>query len=188
MPLQLSPHEAASALADIDQARAAMRHVIREHRGHLHFWIWGAIWIAMPLSAVFFGDGFVRHFWIFSVVGIAASGRVAAAQATRVRMPANAQFFGMMTALIVFAALFLLVLRVMPDMKTLYAYICLVIMQSYVVAGLWTDTYLLWVGLLISALILVGLFFFPGIFWLWMAFFGGGSLIGTGFYVRHFWR
>jgi hypothetical protein len=188
MPLQVSPQEAAAALADIDRTRAAMRHAIREQRGHVHFWIWGAAWAAMPLSAQLFGDDFARHFWIFSVVAGVFSGRVAAVQATRVRMPANNQFFAMMGVLIAFSVIFLLVLRVLPNMKTLYAYICLVIMQSYVVAGLWTDRYLLWVGILISALILLGLWFFPGIFWLWMAFFGGGALIATGFYVRDYWH
>jgi hypothetical protein len=61
-------------------------------------------------------------------------------------------------------------------------------MQVYVVAGLWTDSYLLWVGVLVSVLVILGLFCFPGIFWLWMAVFGGGTLIASGFYVRHFWR
>ena len=39
-----------------------------------------------------------------------------------------------------------------------------------------------------TAIILAGVFLFPGIFWLWMAVFGGGALIASGFYVRHFWR
>ena len=188
MPLQVSPQEAAAALDEINQTRAAMRRVVREHRGHVHFWIWGGSWVAMPLSAQLFGEEFCRHFWIFAMVAGIISGRVAAEQGARVRMPVNSHFGKMMTVLIVFSLLFLIVLRVMPDMKTLYAYICLVIMQSYVVAGLYTDTYLFWVGILISILILVGLFYFPFIFWLWMAVFGGGSLIATGFYVRHFWR
>ena len=63
----------------------------------------------------------------------------------------------------------------------------LVAMQAYVVAGLWIDSYLLWLGIAVTVLILLGLFLFPAVFWLWMAIFGGGSLIATGFYVRHFW-
>ena len=44
-PLQ----EAGALLADVETTRAAMRRVIREHRGHYHLWIcWGAAWIAMP--------------------------------------------------------------------------------------------------------------------------------------------
>jgi hypothetical protein len=81
------------------------------------------------------------------------------------------------------------VLRVsFEDARSLYAYCCLVAMLTYVIAGLWTDTYLLWVGLAVAALVLTGLFLLPGIFWIWMAIFGGGTLVLTGFYVRHFWR
>ena len=57
-----------------------------------------------------------------------------------------------------------------------------------VVAGLWTDTYLLWAGLLVTVLVPAGVVLFPGIFWIWMAVCGGGTLIATGFYVRHGWR
>jgi hypothetical protein len=61
-------------------------------------------------------------------------------------------------------------------------------MLCYVIAGIWFDLYLLWLGLIIAALILVGLFVFSAFFWLWIAVFGGGTLILTGVYVRYFWR
>ena len=70
MPLNLSPQEAAAALTEIDQTRATMRRVVREHRGHVHFWIWGASWVAMPLSAQLFGEDFCRHFWILATITV----------------------------------------------------------------------------------------------------------------------
>ena len=188
LPMHLSPHDAAAALADIENARAAMRRAIREQRGHAHFWIWGATWVLMPLSAQLFGDDFARNFWWFTVPAAILSARVAATQATRVRIPGDRQYFAMLAALIVFGGVFLIVLRVLPDMKTLYAYICLLVMQSYVIGGIWADTYLMWVGLIISALIIVGLLWFTSFFWIWMAVFGGGALIATGYYVRDYWR
>jgi hypothetical protein len=39
-----------------------------------------------------------------------------------------------------------------------------------------------------TAFILVGLFCFAAIFWWWIAIFGGGTLIVSGFYIRYFWR
>ncbi|HEX2099244.1 MAG TPA: hypothetical protein VHF69_01195, partial [Candidatus Synoicihabitans sp.] len=74
------------------------------------------------------------------------------------------------------------------EARPLYAYFCLITMFGYIVAGLWTDTYLTWVGVFISALILVGFFVFPGIFWVWMATTTGSTLVLTGFYVRYAWR
>jgi len=48
--------------------------------------------------------------------------------------------------------------------------------------------YLLWLGLVVAALVLVGLFAFPALFWWWIAGFCGGTLILTGVYVRYVWR
>lgn len=186
--MKLSAHEAAAALADVDSARAAMRHAIRAHRGHYHLWIWGVTWVVMPLLAHVGGDRAVRYFFLVIVVGGIVSTWVGMSQARQVRLPANARFLGVIAALVGFAVLFPFVLHARADPKALYAYTCLIAMQAYVIAGLWADSYLLWVGLAITALILVGLFAFPGVFWLWMAVFGGGALVGTGFYVRHCWR
>lgn len=188
MPSELSPQEAGALLADIDAARATMRHVIREHRGHYHLWIWGAAWVAMPLTAHFGGDNAARFFpWICAAGGL-LSFFTGFTQSRQIRRPANGRFVAVIVTVWVFAALFPFVLRAPFDSRTLYAFLCLVAMQSYVIAGLWTDSYLLWVGIIVSVLVLAGVFLFPGIFWLWMAACGGGSLILTGFYIRHYWR
>ena len=186
--MNISPQDAAQALHEIEQARATMRSVIRAHRGHFHLWIWGLAWIAMPLTAHFGGDDAARHFPWICLAGMVASFVVGFTQATQIRMPANARFLGVITALVVFAALFPWVLQARFSVKSIYAYLCLVAMQGYVIAGLWTDSYLLWLGLVVTALVLTGVFLFPGIFWPWMAVCGGGTLLLTGFYVRHFWR
>lgn len=186
--MQLSPQEAAAALAEVESARATMRHVIRAHRGHVHLWIWGAAWIAMPLTAQFGGDRAAMAFPLICLAAGIASGVAGFRQSSQIRLPANLRFLGVLAALVGFAVIFPFVLQVRADTRTIYAYTCLIAMQAYVVAGLWTDSYLLYLGLSVTALILVGLFLFPAIFWWWMAIFGGGSLIATGFYVRHCWR
>lgn len=188
MPTEISPEQAAAALAEVEAARATMRHAVRAHRGHLHLWIWGAAWIAMPLAAYFRGDQVTRYFpWVCFVGGV-LSFVAGFTQSRQVRRPTNFRFIGVMIAIWVFGSLAPFVLHAPFDPRTIYVYCCLIAMQTYVVAGLWTDTYLLWVGLIVTALILTGVFFFPGIFWLWMAIFGGGTLVATGFYVRHFWH
>ena len=175
-------------LADIEDARASMRRAIRDHRGHLHLWIWGGTWIAMPLLAHFRGDQAARYFPWICLVGGVLSGAAGFTQSRQIRRPSNGRFIAVMAMVWVFAALFPFVLRAPADPRSIYAYLCLVAMLTYVIAGLWTDTYLLWVGLIVTALVLAGVFLFPGIFWLWMAVFGGGTLVLTGFYVKHFWR
>lgn len=142
----------------------------------------------MPLLAHFGGDAASRHFIWISLLGIAASSVVGFTQSQQIRLPVNVRFVGVIAAVIGFAVLFPFVLHAQPDARSVYAYLCLVAMQVYVVAGLWTDTYLLWLGIAVSALLTTGLFLFPDMFWMWAAIFGGGTLLGTGFYVRHFWR
>lgn len=188
MSSELSPQEAAAALAEIESARATMRRVIRAHRGHVHLWIWGVAWVAMPLVAQFWGDQAAKVFPLICLPAGMASALAGLKQSGQIRLPANFRFLGVLAALVGFAAIFPFVLHARTDSRTLYAYTCLIVMQAYVVAGLWTDSYLLYLGLAITALILVGFFLFPAMFWWWMAWFGGGSLIATGFYVRHFWR
>lgn len=61
-------------------------------------------------------------------------------------------------------------------------------MLIYVIIGLWLDSFLTWVGLGITVLIVVGLVLFRTFFWLWMAFVCGGGLIATGVFIRRKWR
>lgn len=188
MSSDISPNEAGTLLADIETARAAMRRAIRDHRGHYHLWIWGVAWIAMPLTAHFLGDNAARFFpWICLGFG-ALSSFAGFTQNRQVRYPGIGRFWLMMLACWFFAVAFILVLRPPLDSRSLYAFACLVSMQTFVIGGVWMDNYLLWLGIIVTALILAGLFLFPGIFWIWMAVCGGGSLLLAGFYVRHFWN
>lgn len=61
-------------------------------------------------------------------------------------------------------------------------------MFMYTVMGLFLDMYLLWLGLLVTALTIAGLFLLPSYFYLWMAAAGGGTLIATGLLVRNRWK
>ncbi len=188
MPQQLTSEQAGAVLADIEMARVTMRRVIRDHRGHYHLWIWGVAWVVMPLTAHFGGDNAARFFPFICAAGGLLSFITGFTQARQIRRPANGRFMAVMATVWVFAALYPFVLRTPFDSRTLYAFLCLVAMQTYVIAGLWMDSYLLWLGIIVTVLVLAGVFLFPGIFWLWMAACGGGSLILSGFYVRHFWR
>lgn len=64
-------------------------------------------------------------------------------------------------------------------------------MFAYVVMGLWLEeNYLVWLGLAVSGLLVLGYFLLRGnpYMWLWMAVFGGGSLTGVGLYISKSWR
>jgi hypothetical protein len=61
-------------------------------------------------------------------------------------------------------------------------------MFAYVVTGLWLEHFMVWLGLVVTALTVIGLFLLPSYFYIWMAVVGGGTLAGTGLFIRNRWK
>jgi hypothetical protein len=187
--MNVSKDEAAAALVSVRAASLAARSAFRAHHGHYHLWLWGAVWIVMSLLAHLRGFDGIRLFPWISAAGIATSCVIGFLQSGQVRSPVDGRYFGALAAIVGFAAIapFALGIRAISP-EASFAYIALVTAQAYVVTGLWFDTYMVWFGLLLAALVLIGLLVFTSIFWIWTAVFAGGAYIATGFYVRYFWR
>jgi hypothetical protein len=64
------------------------------------------------------------------------------------------------------------------------AVIPLLVACCYVIMGIWIGVRLAVAGIVIAALTLVGFFYIPAHFALWMAAVGGAALIGTGLWLR----
>lgn len=186
--MNISPEEAARSLQEIEASRSAMRSLVRAHRGHLYLWLWGAVWIAIALvnwtdapRAGALSNG-------LAVAGTAATFAIVFRQRQHVRSTINKPFLGVCITILAFCYGVWPVLLGLPHTaKAAFGYSTLVWMQLYVVAGIWFDNYLLWLGVAVTALILAGFIFFPAAFWIW-SLLGGATLLGTGFYVRLFWR
>ncbi len=188
MQSSITPEEAARALQAIEVSRAAMRSAVRANRGHAHLWLWGGLWSAMGLLAQTQGVAGLRVFPWISLAGVIASVVIGVRQSSTIRLPVDRRFIGVLAASLLFGLGWILVLGGPPSPQRVFAYIGLLVAQAYVISGFWFDTYLLWLGLAVAAAILLGLFVFPAFFWIWIAVFGGGTLIATGFYVRYFMR
>ena len=67
------------------------------------------------------------------------------------------------------------------------AFFATVGMFGYVVGGLWLGRFLVILGLVVTVLILVGLYAIPQWFLIWMAFVGGGALVLSGVMVKRLW-
>ncbi|HEY3755057.1 MAG TPA: hypothetical protein VGL42_02800 [Opitutaceae bacterium] len=191
----ITPEEAAEALRLIDASRAAFRAAVGAKRGYQHLWIWGAVWATQCL---YIQLAPIVHAWVpnsLCVAGIIGSLLVGRNQARAFRAPRDRRFFAALAAIIgfgVFVWPFIFLghhpLSEQGASQTLFAYVSLIAMQCYVLAGIWFDNHLLWVGSLVSVLIVVGYVFFIAWFWWWMALFAGGTLIASGFYIRHSWK
>ncbi len=190
MTAEISSEEAARALRDVEASRLRMRTVVRAHQGHYHLWLWGVIVAGQCLGTQFYG---VRALGLPSLiaigVGLILSCLIGFLQATQIRTRPDPRFVGVVLMILVFHLGIIPALVGWPrDPKVAYTYGILLWTQIYIVAGLWFDSYLLWLGLLSVVFALLGLLVFTAFFWFWCAFFVGGTLIASGFYVRYFWR
>lgn len=182
--MRVSKDEAAESLAAIGRSQAALRQAFRAYRGHYYLWLWGMVWLAMGLSAHFAGAAGVKAFPWFALAGALGSAGIGLWQSSEVRMPVDRRFLAVLGAVLAFGFLWPLVLRTAPSHESMFAYIGLVVAQAYIVAGLWFDTYLLRMGIVLGLVVLSGLWWFMPYFWLWSAVGGGAALIVGGCIVR----
>jgi hypothetical protein len=189
---QLSHTQAAQMLDSINQSRTAMRTAIRAYCGHWYLWLWGLIWLGMALLGQLLGNRAMPFMNGLCLIGLASSFLIGFIQSGQIRAPLDRRFLATLGALILFGYFVWPIVLGSPHRSDafirVFAYYALVPMQVYVIAGIWFDNYLLWIGALISLSILLGLFFFSTIFWIWFAAFAAIPLLLSGFYVRYFMR
>jgi hypothetical protein len=169
--------------------------------------IWGAIWFIAYIGTYV---GYLLEFksycfrltsrisigihpsglcWMVLVaIGIVASWIFGVRRAP-VKSPHNKRFGLNWLILFIYAILWLTLLWPWNEYQ-INAFMASIPMFAYVVMGLWADRVLLWLGIVVTLLIIIGffLFHFQPAFWLWMAILGGGALAGTGLYIRKAWR
>lgn len=181
----ISPEEAARTLAAIEASRAAMRSAVRSHRGHLHLWWWGLIWIAMASLAQTLGLAGIKLFPWLTLLGTVGSFVIGWLQATQIRGPIDRRYLRVVAVTLAFGLVLGPVLGLPRSPESVFAYIGLLVAQVYVISGLWFDNYLLKLGLIIAAAMLVGVLFLGSWFWIWVGVVGGGTLLISGSYVRY---
>ena len=186
--MNISVEEAEKALREIEASRLAMRSAIRSHRGHLFLWLWGFIWIAMSVLYWIDAHRFQMASLAICVAGIVGSFAIGIRQNRQIRSRIDRRFAAVCVVLLVFGyGVWPVFFGGLTSYKAAFGYCSLLWMQVYIVAGIWFDTYLLWVGLAVTALILAGFLLFPVLFWV-ITILCGAVLVGTGFYIRYFWQ
>lgn len=191
--MSVSEQEARESLAAVEDVMARCRRSLAA-AGAPYLIIWGAIWILGFLSLQVLGG---LGGWIFTgldVVGVVASVAIGVAQGRRgaVRSPADRRMCWRIGWfwIAIFAYIYLwLALVGRWDGATLSAFFGTAVMFGYVVLGLWLDAlYITWAGVAVTVLTMIGYYLVGEWFMLWMAVFGGGTLLGTGLYIRKYWR
>jgi hypothetical protein len=186
--MNISPEEAADALRNVAASRLAMRRALQNHRGHLHLWLWGLIWIAMSALNWRYDKAALHAVWWLCGIGLVISCGIGMFQGSQIRSRIDRRFLGVCATLLVFGyVVWPFLFGGFQVYRTAYAYFTVLWMQVYMVAGIWFDNFWFWLGLTVTVLTLASLIFLPAAFWAVTMLFGL-VLVGTGFYMRFGWR
>lgn len=181
--MTMTPAEAADALRDINQTE--------EHSSTLHGYsksspfliLWGIIW-TIGYSGSYFFAHYTNLIWLsLAVVGFALSTVMGVRTAPAAKRKFSWKFFFSWLAALGAIVSILTIFFPFSGMQ-IGSLFPLIIGWSYVVLGIWAGARLSITGLFIVIFTLVGFFYLPAYFMLWMALVGGGGLIAGGLWLR----
>ena len=195
--MPISQDEARESLAQIEEASRRARKMIAYAGTDVIFMLWGAIWIAGYLCT-HVAPGAAGWAWLILVAGGIAGTLVVSVRSSPVKGPLGIRIGFFWFLLFLYVDFWILLLWPFIKVngqeegellaKHFGAIAATVPMFAYVIMGLWLDHFMLWIGIAVTLLTAAGLFLFPAWFWLWMAITGGGTLLGTGLFIRNRWR
>jgi len=194
--MDISKQEAQDSLEQIRAVSVQTRKAIASSYASRLLILWGLIW-----SAAFVGTHFfLARVWLIwtahSGIGIVGTILICRRQsrlanATRISAASKVgwRIFWFWALLYIYLFIWLSILKPQNGLQ-LNAFICTACMFAYIALGFWLESYfMVWLGLGVTAITLVGLYVLPGSWYcLWMAAAGGGAIWGTGLYIRVFWK
>jgi hypothetical protein len=183
--MNLSPEEAARALEEVEASRRAMRTAIKSHRGHLHLWLWGCVWMAISTVNWIYGIRALPAVNGIAVLGVLASVGIGIVQSRQIRVRLDRRFLAVCATLILFGyGIWPVLLGGFHNYKAASAYMMIIWMQLYIVAGIWFDSCLLWIGIAVTCILMGAVLFLPDFFWA-SSLLCGLTLFASGFYIRY---
>jgi hypothetical protein len=156
--------------------------------------MWGILWIIAYTITHFY---YIYAFYIFmSMAVVGGVGTAVIVGIFRSKAPireVSSQKYGRrVTALWIFLCIYIVVWLFLLTPFTgiqCNAFICTVAMFAYIIMGLWFESrFMIVLGLVVTGATLIGFYHMREYYCLWMAFVGGGTLFGTGMYIRLRWR
>ncbi|MBN1316953.1 MAG: hypothetical protein JXA42_15845 [Anaerolineales bacterium] len=188
--MEISPKEAEEALATVQKVMLRTHRSIAGSGAVITLIVTGVVWLVGFMSTQFLPQ-VAAYVWIgVSILGSAVATFYGIRMGRRFRIPASAVIARRITLTWLFLALFCVavITVVWPiDGKQLTAIILLFVMVGYLAMGLLLSYVFVWWALPVAALVLIGYFFVPDYFYLWMSLLGGGGMIALGVYIRTRW-
>ncbi len=203
--MNVSQDEARETLDQIEDVRQRTKKMVACAGGDICFIVWGVIWFIGFLSTHLFG--YARITWSGIAIGsiwlvLVATGIVVSIIVEK-RRAAVKSTIGKRVGVfwwLLYAYVYLWIGLLFPFIEVhghaesvmfwnrFGAIAATVPMFAYVVTGLWLEHFMVWLGLAVTALTILGLFLLQPYFYIWMAVVGGGTLAGTGLFIRNRWK
>ena len=181
--MPLTPTEAADALRDIDQMEQRSSTVRGYQKASPYLILWGFIWL------IGYSLSYARPQWgiawaVLSVIGVIGSFVVGMRLRSEGNRGGGWRYGATFLAVFFFiTALF----AIMPPRQPMQvgAFFPILVALFYSLIGIWSrGQRMLITGVAIAVLTLIGFFYLPAYFMLWMAVVGGGGLILGGIWLR----
>lgn len=186
--MDISREEAEQSLQTIREVRSRIRTSVATGSTPFHMILWGVIWFFGYLSNHFFDVETSGQIWtVLAIGGTIASGIMGYRLGSRYRFRGNERIWQIWIFFFLYVVLWIWVAWPL-ELKQISMLIALYVMFAYVLLGLWLERIITWVGLAVSVLGLIGYFLLPDIYYLWMAFLGGGTLFVSGIYILRTWK
>ncbi|MGH7951968.1 MAG: hypothetical protein ACREFE_08620 [Limisphaerales bacterium] len=184
--MNISKQEAQESLAQIESAISQTRKAMGGHTGPI-LMLWGAIW-TIGFSLMQFVPGGSFPYWLaLDAAGFFGTWLCIKKARSNFRRPG----FGRVALawLILFGYMILWGFLLQPvHGRAEIAFFSTVCMCGYAMMGLWLDRFLLWLGVAVTALTVIGFYFAAAWFPLWMGITGGGALFFSGLYICKSWK
>ena len=203
--MNVSRDEARETLSQIEDVRQRTKKMVAYAGGDICFIVWGVIWFVGFLSTHFLG--YSRIMWSGIAIGsiwfvLVATGIIISIIVEKRRAAVKSTIgkrIGVFWWLL-YAYVYLWIGLLFPFIEVqgraesvmfwnhFGAIAATIPMFAYVVMGLWLEHFMVWLGLAVTALTILGLFLVQPYFYIWMAVVGGGTLAGTGLFIRNRWK
>jgi hypothetical protein len=181
--MPLSQNEAADALRDISQTERRSAKAYGYHMMSPHLFLWGAIWLA-EYAGFYFNPQLSWLFSALSLAGVAGSFLIAWWMKRGRTNDYSWRYGATLVAAFFFVTAFFTIFHPSSD-KQVGAFFPLLVALLYVLMGIWGSAFRMGVtGAALGVITLVGYFYFPATFMLWMGLAGGGALMLGGLWMR----
>lgn len=181
--MKLSPEQAAAALQDVNRVSSRSADLYEYQQASPYLILWGIVWAIGYSLSDFFPTRMAMIWLVADSIGVIGSILIARSNAkTSERDDEWRHAAAGLTLGGFIAATF----SIMPPHSgdQVSAFIPLVIATMYILIGIWNGMRLVITGIAVAMLTLLGFFFLPAHFNLWMAGVGGGALVLAGIWLR----